>query len=177
MTPAPPLVSLIVAMARNGVIGRANALPWRLPADLRRFKSLTLGKPVLMGRRTFESIGRPLTGRVNLVLTRDAHWAVDGTLAVRTMAEALAQAHDCAELVVIGGAEVYALALPLARRIYLTQVQADVPGDTFFPALDPAEWHEVERSAQPADERHAHPLSFVTLERRGAPPTATPGPA
>jgi dihydrofolate reductase len=169
MTAAPPLVSLIVAMARNGVIGRGNSLPWRLPADLRRFKSLTLGKPVLMGRRTFESIGRPLTGRLNLVLTRDAHWAADGTLAVHTVAQALAQARDCAELVVIGGAEVYRLALPLAGRIYLTQVQAEVPGDTFFPALDPAQWQDVESGTQPADERHAWPLTFVTLERRAAP--------
>jgi dihydrofolate reductase len=180
MTAAPPLVSLIVAMASNGVIGRGNALPWRLPADLKRFRSLTLGKPVLMGRRTFESIGRPLSGRVNLVLTREPQWAADGTLAVRTVAEALAQARDCPELVVIGGAEVYRLVLPLARRIYLTQVHADVPGDTFFPAFDPGEWHAVECRAQPADERHAWPFTFVTLERRAAPPaaviTATAGP-
>jgi dihydrofolate reductase len=168
MTTAAPLVSLIVAMADNGVIGRGNALPWRLPADLKRFRSLTLGKPVLMGRRTFESIGRPLTGRVNLVLTRDAHWAADGALAVHTVAEALEQARESAELVVIGGAQVYTLALPLARRLYLTQVHAQVPGDSFFPPYDPAEWRDVERSAQPADERHAWPLTFLTLERRSA---------
>jgi dihydrofolate reductase len=181
MPAAGPLLSLIVAMANNRVIGRGNALPWRLPADLKRFRSLTLGKPVLMGRRTFESIGRPLAGRVNLVLTRDADWAADGTLAVRTLAEALERARDSPELVVIGGAQVYALALPAARRIYLTHVQAEVPGDSFFPAFDPGEWRDVESSAQPADERHAHPLSFVTLERRAAPPaavvTAVAGPA
>jgi dihydrofolate reductase len=168
MTAAPPLVSLIVAMANNGVIGRGTALPWRLPADLRRFRSMTLGKPVLMGRRTFESIGRPLTGRVNLVLTRDAHWAADATQAVRTLGQALEHARDCPELVAIGGAEVYRLVLPLAQRIYLTQVHADVPGDTFFPAFDPGEWRDVECGAQPADERHAYPLTFVTLERRAA---------
>jgi dihydrofolate reductase len=181
MPAARPLVSLIVAMANNRVIGRGNALPWRLPADLRRFRSLTLGKPVLMGRRTFESIGRPLTGRVNLVLTRDVDWSAEGTRVVRTLAEALERARDCPELVAIGGAEVYRLVLPLAHRIYLTQVHADVPGDTFFPAFDPGEWRDVECSAQPADERHAHPLTFVTLERRAAPPaavvTATAGPA
>jgi dihydrofolate reductase len=164
-----PVISVIVAMANNGVIGRGNTLPWRLPADLKRFRSLTLGKPVLMGRRTFESIGRPLTGRVNLVLTRDAHWAADGTLSVRTLAEALEHARDSPELMVIGGAEVYGLVLPLAHRIYLTQVHADVPGDTFFPAFDPGEWRDTGRSTQAADERHAHALSFVTLERPAVP--------
>jgi dihydrofolate reductase len=162
---APPPISLIVAMADNGVIGRGNALPWRLPADLKRFRSLTLGKPVLMGRRTFESIGWPLADRVNLVLTRDTHWAADGARTVHTVQEALAQARGCPELMAIGGAEVYRLVLPLARRIYLTQVHAELDGDTFFPAFDRGEWREVERSAQPADERHAHPLTFVTLER------------
>ena len=170
MASAAPMVSLVVAMASNGVIGRGNELPWRLPADLRRFRSLTLGKPVLMGRRTFESIGRPLAERVNLVLTRDARWTTDGVLVVHTLPEALERARDCPELVAIGGAEVYRLVLPLARRIYLTRVQADLPGDTFFPPLDPAEWRDVERSAQPADERHAWPLTFVTLERRGTLP-------
>ncbi|MGB6602763.1 MAG: type 3 dihydrofolate reductase [Steroidobacteraceae bacterium] len=169
MPAARPLVSLIVAMANNRVIGRGNALPWRLPSDLKRFRALTLGKPVLMGRGTFESIGRPLTGRVNLVLTRAAGWAAEGTLTVRTLAEALERASDSPELVVIGGAQVYALALPTARRIYLTHVHAEVPGDTFFPAFEPGEWRDVESSAQPADERHAYPLTFVTLERRAAP--------
>lgn len=169
MQAAAPLISLIVAMADNRVIGRGNALPWRLPADLKRFRSLTLGKPVLMGRRTFESIGRPLAERVNLVLTRDLHWGADGARTVHTVQEALAQAREAAELVVIGGAAVYGLALPLARRIYLTQVHAEVTGDTFFPAFDPGEWRDVECSAQAADERHAYPFTFVTLERRTAP--------
>jgi dihydrofolate reductase len=165
---APPLISLIVAMADNGVIGRGNALPWRLPADLRRFRSLTLGKPVLMGRRTFDSIGRPLAERVNLVLTRDVRWTAAGARAVHTLHEALEQAGGRPELVAIGGAEIYRLALPLARRIYLTQVHAGLDGDTFFPAFDRQEWREVERSAQPADERHAYPFTFLTLERREA---------
>jgi dihydrofolate reductase len=168
MPASPPLVSLVVAMADNGVIGRGNALPWRLPADLRRFRSVTLGKPVLMGRRTFESIGRALPDRVNLVLTRDTRWAADGARAVRTVQEALERARECPELVAIGGAEVYRLMLPLAQRIYLTRVHAAVAGDTFFPAFDPGEWRDVECSAQAADERHAYPLTFATLERRGA---------
>jgi len=162
----PPLLSLIVARARNGVIGRDNTLPWRLPQDLRRFRALTLGKAILMGRRTFESIGRALPGRTNLVLTRDRQWRAPGVIVVHSVEEALAQAASSAELVVIGGAEIFRLLLPLARRIYLTDVHADVPGDTFFPDFDQTQWTDVERRRQPADEQHAHALSFVILERR-----------
>jgi dihydrofolate reductase len=163
-----PRVSLIVAIAQNGVIGHANGLPWRLPEDLRRFKASTLGKPILMGRKTFESIGRPLPGRLSIVLTRDAHWSAPGAQVVHDVEQALTAAGDAPELMVIGGAEIYRLVMPLARRIYLTQVHADVPGDTFFPALDPTEWFDLEREAQAADERHAYALTFKTLERRGA---------
>jgi len=170
MSAAQPLVSLIVAMAQNGVIGRANALPWeRLPEDLKRFRAFTLGKPVLMGRKTFESIGRPLPGRANLVLTRDRAWSAPGVVAVHSVEEALAHAADSHELVVIGGAEIYRLVLPFARRIYLTHVHADVPGDTFFPDFDPTQWDDVECRMHPADEEHAYPVTFVTLERRNAP--------
>jgi dihydrofolate reductase len=171
---ARPLISLIVAMAQNGVIGRGNALPWRLPRDLQRFKSFTLGKAVLMGRRTFESIGRPLPGRANLVLTRDRLWHADGVEAVRSLEEALMRSGDHAELVAIGGAEVYRLVLPLARRIYLTHVHADVAGDTFFPDFDSTQWTDVECSRHPADGQHAYPLTFVTLERRYAPEAPRP---
>jgi len=164
-----PLVSLIVAVARNGVIGHANTLPWRLPKDLKRFKAFTLSKPILMGRRTFESIGRVLPGRTNLVLTRDPRWSAPGVTVVRSLEEALQKAGDCAELVVIGGAEIFRLVLPLARRIYLTRVHADVPGDTFFPSFDPSEWQDLERSDHPADEQHPYAVTFVTLERRAAP--------
>ena len=163
---ARPRVSLVIAMARNGVIGRDHALPWHLPEDLRRFKATTLGKPILMGRRTFESIGRALPGRTNLVLTRDPHWAAAGAVVVRSLAQALAAAADAPELAVIGGAEIYRLALPLAERIYLTEVHADVVGDTFFSGLEPAHWQEVERTEQGVDARHAYPLSFVVLTRR-----------
>ena len=139
-------ISLMVARAANGVIGRDNALPWHLPADLQRFKSLTMGKPILMGRRTFESIGRALPGRVNLVLTRDAAWHAPGAVAVHSLEEALAQVGNAAELVVIGGAELFRLVMPLARQIYLTEIHADIAGDTVFPALVPEEWHEIEKS-------------------------------
>jgi dihydrofolate reductase len=169
MSPAPPLISLIVAMAQNGVIGRDNALPWRLPQDLKRFRAFTLGKPVLMGRKTFESIGRPLPGRDNLVLTRDRSWLAAGVIVVHSMEEALAQARASDELVAIGGAEIFRLVLPFARRIYLTHVHADVPGDTFFPDFDPTQWADLECSTQPADDEHAYALTFVTLERRNAP--------
>ncbi len=169
MNAGPPLISLIVAMAQNGVIGRENSLPWRLPEDLKRFRAFTLGKPILMGRKTFESLGRPLPGRTNLVLTRDRGWSAQGVVVVHSVEEALLQAAASDELVVIGGAEIYRLVLPVARRIYLTHVHADVPGDITFPEFDSTQWADVECSSQPADEEHAYPLTFVTLERRNAP--------
>jgi dihydrofolate reductase len=156
-------------MAQNGVIGRDNALPWRLPEDLRRFKAATLGKPILMGRKTFESIGRALPGRVNLVLTRDRDWSAAGATVVHSVEEALSAASQAEELVVIGGAEIFRLVMPFARRIYLTHVHAEIPGDTVFPDFDPTQWVDVGSEAHPADARHAHALTFMTLERRGAP--------
>jgi dihydrofolate reductase len=159
------LVSLIVAMARNRVIGVDNHLPWHLPEDLRRFRAATLGKPILMGRRTFESIGRALPGRTNLVLTRARDLSAPGAQSVHSIAEALEAAAGAVELVVIGGAEVYRATLPLARRIYLTRVDADIAGDTYFPELDAVQWGVSTRAAQPADAQHAHALTFETLER------------
>jgi dihydrofolate reductase len=170
----PPLISLMVAMAHNGVIGRGNALPWRLPADLRRFKQFTLGKPILMGRKTYESIGRALPGRTNLVLTRDPDWRAAGVIPVHSVEEALRQARGCAELVAIGGADIFRLLLPLAHRIYMTHVHADIAGDTYFPAFDQAQWNDIDSATHPADERHAYPLTFVTLERRNAAGAARP---
>lgn len=162
-------VSLIVAMAQNGIIGRGNALPWRLSEDLKRFKAATLGKPILMGRRTFESIGRALPGRVNLVLTRDRAWSAPGVIVVHSVEEALAQAGAASELMVIGGADVYRQVMPFARRIYLTHVHAEVRGDTYFPAFDPSQWVDVACEARPADEKNEYPVTFLTLERRTAP--------
>jgi len=125
---------------------RDNALPWRLPADLRLFKTVTMGKPMLMGRRTFDSIGRALPGRVNLVLTRDRAWQAPGTVAVHSLDEAFEKTQGALELMVIGGAELFKLVLPLAERIYLTDVQATLSGDTRFPDLAPEEWRELECS-------------------------------
>jgi dihydrofolate reductase len=164
-----PLISLIAAMAENGTIGRDNSLPWRLADDLKRFKALTMGKPLLMGRRTYESIGRPLPGRTNLVLTRDREWRAEGVVVVRSLGHALSFARDAEELVAIGGAEIYRLLMPFARRIYLTLVHADIPGDTFFPDFDPTQWADVECQSHPADERNAYAFTFVTLERKSAP--------
>jgi len=159
------LISLIVAMDETGVIGRDNTLPWHLPEDLKRFKAATLGKPVLMGRKTFASIGKPLPGRANLVLTRSREWQHSGALTVHSIEDAIARASAAPELVVIGGEEVFKMALPLARRIYLTEVHTVVPGDTTFPPFDRAGWREVARSVHPADERHAYAMTFSTLER------------
>jgi dihydrofolate reductase len=161
-----PLVSLLVAATDNGVIGRDNGMPWHLPGDLKHFKALTLGKPVLMGRKTFDSIGKPLPGRTNLVLTRDTNWAVPGAAAVPDLDAALRAAGAAAELVVAGGAQVYTLALPRASRIYLTRIHAVIEGDTRLPEFDLSAWHETSREWHPADARHAYAMSFITLERR-----------
>ena len=159
-------LTLIAAVADNGVIGRDGDLPWRLPEDLKRFRRLTTGNTVLMGRKTWVSLGRPLPDRANWVLTRDAAFtAPEGVRVFRDLAAALA-APPQGELLVIGGAELYRQALPQAGRLELTRVHATVPGDTFFPEIDAAQWRETAHEDRPADERHAHAYSFVTLERR-----------
>jgi dihydrofolate reductase len=160
---------LVVARARNGVIGNQGALPWRLSADLKRFKAITVGKPVIMGRKTFDSIGKPLPGRHNIVLTRDAHWQANGVTVVANLAEAIAAAGldpraRADAIMVIGGAQIYAQALPSATRIELTEIDAEPEGDTFLPAFDPARWREIARETHPA-EGDAPGFSFVTLVR------------
>lgn len=164
---SPPRITLAVAVADNGVIGRDGALPWRLPEDLRRFKAATMGRPVVMGRKTFESIGRALPGRLNIVLTRQPGWRVDdaGVRVVPDLPSALAAAGDAPEVTVIGGAEIYALALPRASRILLTEVHAAPEGDAYMPPFSREGWREVARERFAADERHAHDMSFVVLDR------------
>jgi dihydrofolate reductase len=158
-------MELVVAVAENDVIGRRNQLPWRLSADLRRFKALTLGKRVLMGRKTYESIGHALPGRTNIVLSRSAGFAPGDCLVVPTLDAARAAGGDSA-LMVIGGAQVYRLCLPFASRIHLTLVHSRIEeGDTFFDAWRGAEWHETGRERHEADERNSCAYSFVTLER------------
>lgn len=162
------VLSLIAALDRNGLIGRDNALPWRLPADLQHFKRLTLGKPIVMGRLTWESLGRPLPGRHNIVLTRDPAYHAEGASVVHSIDAALAAAGAVDEVMVIGGAALYRTLLPRAARLYLTRIDAAFDGDAWFPEIDPAEWREVAREAHAPDARNPHPYAFVTLERRAA---------
>jgi dihydrofolate reductase len=161
-------LTLIAAVARNGVIGAAGGLPWRLPADLQHFKALTMGKPLLMGRRTWESLGRPLPGRRNLVVTRQADFSAAGAEVFQTVESALSTCGTAQEVMVIGGGELYAQLLGRAAVLELTEVEAEVAGDVFFPALQTADWQEVARESHAADERHAYPYTFLRLERRSA---------
>ena len=151
-------------MDEGGVIGRDGALPWRLPEDLKHFRRLTLGKTVLMGRKTWESLGKPLEGRGNWVLSRDPLFRPAGCAVFRTLDEALAADRD-GELVVIGGAEIYRQALPLADTVHLTRVHARVEGDTRFPEWPAGQFRQTARVDHPADARHAHAFSFITLQR------------
>ncbi|MFH0944130.1 MAG: type 3 dihydrofolate reductase [Planctomycetota bacterium] len=160
-------IALIAALGPLRVIGWKNDLPWRLPADLRRFKALTMGHPILMGRKTHESIGKPLPGRLSIVLTHQADFAADGCQVVHSMEEALAAAGEADELFVIGGASLYCEALPLASRIYFTRIEGEFEGDTFFPEFDESEWTEVAREEHGPDEKNRHPYAFCILERRG----------
>lgn len=158
-------IALVVAMDKNRAIGRGGALPWHLPDDLKRFRALTLGKIVLMGRKTYESIGRPLPQRRNVVLTRNPAFQAEGLEVVHSLEEALKLGD---ELMVIGGGEVYAMFLPLATHLYLTLVDTTVPGsDAFFPPWDRAGWRETYRAFHAPDERHAYAFSYVDLERAG----------
>ena len=161
------MISIIVAAAENGAIGSDNRLPWHLPDDLKRFKALSLGKPIVMGRRTFDSIGRPLPGRTNIVVSRQAGLAIEGVRVVQSLDAALAAAGSVPEIVVIGGAEIFRQVLPRTDTIHLTRVHAHVDGDVFFPALDPAQWREADVEHHGADERHQYAFSFVTLQRIG----------
>ena len=157
--------SLIVAMSENRVIGRDDTLPWRLPADLKHFKDTTMGHPIVMGRRNHEDIGRPLPGRQNIVLTRQADYAADGCTVIHEPEELEAVVPDGAEVMIIGGAEVYALFFPKVTRMYLTLVHAEIEGDVFFPAFGVGKWKETSRQFHPADEANAYDYTFVTMER------------
>jgi dihydrofolate reductase len=158
-------ISIVVAVAANGVIGRDNQLPWHLPADLRHFKQTTMGKPILMGRKTWESIGRPLPGRTNIVITRDSGYAAAGCVVVNSIDEALMAAGSQHEIMLIGGAELYRQVLPRTDTIYLTRIHEDFEGDTVFPELSTSEWREVERTDQQPDENNPHAYSFIRLDR------------
>jgi dihydrofolate reductase len=159
-----PRVNLIVAWSRDRVIGRGGTLPWHLPQDLRRFKLTTLGHPIVMGRRTWESIGRPLPGRRSIVVTRNARWSAPGCERADSLSQALSMCEGASEVFVIGGAELFAEALPLAQRLFLTEIDAAFDGDTFFPPIDLARWREISREhLEPTGDR-PFGVDFITLE-------------
>ncbi|WP_193176559.1 dihydrofolate reductase [Oricola nitratireducens] len=184
MSTLHPIVSLIVAVSQNGTIGRNGDMPWRLSSDLKRFKALTMGSPVIMGRKTFESIGKPLPGRLNIVVTRNYDWSADGVMRVGSLDSAIELAtawlesaepdpeHPdeplADEIFIIGGGEIYAQAVGIADMLYVTHVLAEVDGDTGFPEIDPAVWERIEAEDVPAGEKDSHPTRFTVYERRAA---------
>lgn len=167
-----PKISIVVAVAANGVIGRDGDLPWRLSTDLKRFKALTIGKPVIMGRKTWASLGRPLPGRANIVITRNADFAAEGASVVPSLDAAIALANREAaamgadEICIIGGGEIYRQSIALADILHVTEVQAEVEGDTRFPAIDPQLFEKVFEEDLPQGEKDSHAMHFVTFKRR-----------
>jgi dihydrofolate reductase len=160
-------ISLIVAMSANRVIGRDNKMPWHLSADLKRFRALTMNAPILMGRKTFESIGKPLDGRTNLILSKNSNYQPEGCLVFNSLKTALNTAQNYGEeLFIIGGATLYEMALPLAQRLYLTDIEAEFEGDTFFPEMDFNEWNEITCEHVTDDEKVNFSYRFLTLEKR-----------
>ena len=158
-------VSLIVAVARNGTIGRDGDLPWHLPTDLRRFKALTMGHHLVVGRKTWEEVGRPLPGRVMVVVTRDPEFRPEGVIVVHSVEQALQAARGDDEVFIAGGGEIYRQALPIVDRMYITRIHAEVAGDTTFPEIDHAHWRLVDREDHEADEKHEYPFSFEVYDR------------
>jgi len=163
-----PSISLIAALADNRVIGVANRLPWHLPADLQHFKQLTLGKPIMMGRKTWESLPGLLPQRPHIVLTRRPGYQAPGCQVASSVEQALALARPAPEVMVVGGAALYTQLLPLAQRLYLTLVHTHPEGDTLFPDYDPGQWRVISRTERPADENNRHACTFLTLERVSA---------
>ncbi len=168
-------LALIVAQGLNRVIGNDNKLPWYLPEDLRYFKEVTMGKPIIMGRKTFESIGKPLPGRLNIVITRDSNWSAEGVKVVSGLGDAIEVGEGQAlidgveEAVIIGGAQIYAQSLSIVDRLYLTQVEAEPEGDAYFPEVDYSQWQELGRQSFPAgDQSNRYPYSFIVYDRKEA---------
>ena len=159
------MLSLIVAISENHVIGREGQLPWHLSADLKRFKQLTMGHHIVMGRKTYDSIGRQLPGRTSVVLTRQTDWAVEGVLTASDLETALELAGDDEEVFVIGGSQIYQLALPLVDRLYVTRVRASVSGDTYFPEITGEQWQLEQNDSFSADEKNDHDYSFLIYSR------------
>lgn len=160
-----PIISLIWGMDNNRLIGKENGLPWRLPADMAWFKKSTMGKPILMGRKTYESIGRPLPGRTNLILTRQSGMKIEGCTVIHSIDEALAEVADAEEIMVMGGAEIYALLLERADRLYITEIDGSFEGDAWFPEFDLSLWRESGREEHQPDEKNLYAYAFITMER------------
>mgnify|MGYP003574238933 FL=1 len=159
------MLSLCVAMTQNQLIGQNNRLPWHLPADLKHFRAITMGKPIIMGRKTHESIGRPLPGRLNVVLTHQQNLTLTNCYVLHHLEEILAFEKQYEESMVIGGATIYKMLLPYTQRMYITWVHAELGGDTYFPEYFPEQWQEIDRQYYSADTTHAYSYSFVVLER------------
>jgi len=159
------VISMIVAMADNRAIGKDNQLLWHLPDDFKHFKSVTMAKPVLMGRKTYQSIGKPLPGRRNIVITKDLTFAADGVTVVNSIEAALSAVEQVDEVMVIGGASFYQQMLPLAEKLYVTQVHHSFDADTFFPKIDSERWRVVETVEHAADEKHAYCFTFMTYQK------------
>jgi dihydrofolate reductase len=159
-------MSIIAAVGRNNVIGKGNKLPWNLPADLKHFKELTLGKPIIMGQRTFESIGKPLPGRTNIVLSLDENFKPPGCVIAHSIDEALRITEGAKEVMIAGGASVYKQFLPLANKMYLTLIDADFEGDAYFPEFNWEDWEVVEKIGNQPDEKNPYKYTFLTLQRK-----------
>ena len=161
-------IELVVAVARNGVIGRDGGLPWHISSDLKRFKAITMGKPLIMGRKTWDSLPRkPLPGRLNIVITRQKNFQAEGAVVVADPKAALAAAGQADEISVIGGAAIFGLLLPRAQRIYLTEVDLEVEGDTYFPRIEPGQWHETAREVHPRGPNDSAGFTLRVLDRKG----------
>jgi len=161
------MISLIVAMDKNRTIGKQNQLPWHLPADLRHFKTITMGKPIVMGRKTYDSIGKPLPGRRNIVISRQKNLVLEGCDVFSSLEAAIDALRSEDEIMIIGGATIFTEALPLAQKMYLTLIDTEVDGDTFFPAWDEETWREIANEVHEADEKNSYRYKFVTLVRSG----------
>ncbi len=162
------IISLIAALSNDGVIGNRGKIPWHLPADLKHFKEITLGHPVIMGRKTYESIGKPLPGRTNIIVTRHKEYAAPECVVASTLEEAFdaARVSGAGEAFVIGGAEIYKEAMPRAEKLYLTNVEGDFEGDAFFPEVSSLEWKEISREKGVVDEKNGYPHTFLVFERK-----------
>ena len=159
-------ISLVAAMDRKRVIGKDNALPWSMPADLKHFRDLTRGRPVIIGRKTYESIGHPLPNRTNIILTRDPAWQAEDCTTAHTAREAIAAAGTTPEIMVLGGEQIFRMFLPIANTMYLTLIDAEFPGDAVFPEWSADEWREIAREEHSADTANPHPYTFLTLQRK-----------